>query len=275
MITLNKLLENYKTFIGENFPNHLNNFIKNEKGNPAGARAQAVVHSLLQSNQVNVSIHEDPSTGGADLLCEYYYNKFLVEVTSLVSEAVVKKSKIPDRISNEIKAHAFSQITTLLHRKASHKANQLVNDTYPTVLAISSEHIANGVLFSNHSVKEFMTGVSKIRIDSVDNKSKYQDITELQASAFLRQDSNGNIEACRKSISAILLVQVNDDSCKTIGLLHPEPEIEFRYELLPNIPFLRIRPWPIEENKIFCEWIIENPGSFNCYYYSFKPNRIL
>jgi hypothetical protein len=270
MIKLNQLLENYKNFIVQNFPQHIKNFKKIEKNNLAGARAQAVVHSLLKSNQVNVTINEDPSKGGADLLCETFGNKFLVEVTSFDSQTIANKSNIPDTISNEIKAHAFSQITLLLKRKASDKASQLANEIYPRLLAITSEHIANSVLFSNFAVKEFMTGITKIRIDLTSNKSQHQDITELQASAFLRQDTQGNIELCRRSISAIILVQVNNDSCRTYGLLHPQPEVEFRYELLPKIPFLRINPWPIENNRIFCEWIIEDPEPLTSYYHSFK-----
>jgi hypothetical protein len=270
MIKLNQLLENYKNFIELKFPQHYKYFCKIEKNNPVSARAQAVVHSLLESNRVHVEIYEDPSTGGADFLCETFGNKFLVEVTSVDSEAVAKKSNIPDDIPNEIKAHTFSQITLLLQRKASAKTGQLANENYPRVLAITSEHIANGVLFGNFSVKEFMTGVTKISVDLTSSKLQHQDITELHASAFLRQDSQGNIELCRKSISAIMLVQVNNDSCGTYGLLHPQPIVEFRYELLPNIPFLRINPWPIENNKIFCEWIIDNPEPFTSYYHSFK-----
>ncbi len=254
MTSLNQLFGSYKSYIAANSPGHIINLSSMERHNPESARAEAVVHNLLLSNEADVIINEDPTKGGADLICTNYGHQFLVEVTSFESKTVSKKSKIPDNNSDEIKAFAFSHITLLLQRKASAKVDQLADEPYPRILAITSEHIANSVLFSKYAVKELITGITKIRVDLNKRSAIHHEITELHASVFFKSNSEGKIEVCRKSISAILLVQVNNDSCRVYGLLHPEPVIKFRYELLPNIPFLRINPWPIKNNKIWFSW---------------------
>jgi hypothetical protein len=267
---LNQLFKSYKRYIKSKYPERIKVFRDIEKNNPASARAQAVVHDLLQSNEADVTIYEDPSIGGADLLCENFGHKFLVEVTSFESSAITNKSNIPDEVPNEIRASTFSHITLHIQRKASAKAEQLADEPYPRILAISSEHIASSILFNKFAAKELMTGVTKIQVNLNKNPVTHKDITELESSVFIRRDSDGKIEACRKSISAILLVQVNNDSCRTYGLLHPDPKVEFRHELLPRIPFIKINPWPIQDNKIMCEWIIDDPDPYTSYYREFK-----
>ena len=262
MTDLNQLFISYKSYIKSKYPERLRVFRAIEKNNPASARAEAVVHSLLASNDADVTINEDPSTGGADLICENFGHKFLVEVTSFESSTVTNKSNIPDEDPHEIKAHLFSYITSLLQRKARAKVEQLADEPHPRILAICSEHIANNVLLSKFAAKELMTGDTKIKVELNRPSAPHKNITELESSVFIRKDSEGKIESCRRSISAILLVQVNNDLCRVYGLLHPDPEVEFRYELLPRIPFIRFSTWPIKKNEIFCEWIIDDPNPY-------------
>jgi hypothetical protein len=270
MTGLNQLFISYKSYIKSKYPERIKVFRAIEKNNPESARAEAVVHSLLESNEVEVTINENPSTGGADLSCENFGHKFLVEVTSFESSTVTKKSNIPDEDPDGIKAHVFSYITSLLQKKAIAKVEQLADEPHPRILAICSEHIANSVLFNKFATKELMTGNTKIKVELNKPSAPHKNITELESSVFIRKDSEGKIESCRRSISAILLVQVINDSCRVYGLLHPDPKVEFRYELLPRIPFIRFSTWPVKKNQIFCEWIIEDPDPYTSYYNEFK-----
>ena len=158
---LNQLLKSYERHIKSKYHDRINACHAIEKNNSTSARAQAVVHGRLQSNEADVTINEDPSRGCADLLCENFSHKFHVEVTSFESSTIIKKANIPDEISDEIKASTFSHITLILKRKASAKVDQLADKPYPTILAVSSEHVANSIMFSKFAAKELMKGIGR------------------------------------------------------------------------------------------------------------------
>jgi len=66
--------------------------------------------------------------------------------------------------------------------------------------------------------------------------------TDLGEALFLRF-KNGVVEPCRQSISALLLVHLDETACHIVGLLHPEPAIPFPITHLPTIPFGALN-WP-------------------------------
>jgi len=84
------------------------------------------------------------------------------------------------------------------------------------------------------------------------------------------------LESCRRSISAILLISIYSDKALIIGILHPDPEIEFAMDLLPTVPFLRMRKWPPENNLIETEWVIRRPrpGEFRHRKVEFKDEEL-
>ena len=146
MTDLNQLFISYKSYIKSKYPERLRVFRAIEKNNPASARAEAVVHSLLASNDADVT----------------------------------NKSNIPDEDPHEIKAHLFSYITSLLQRKARAKVEQLADEPHPRILAICSEHIANNVLLSKFAAKELMTGDTKIKVELNRPSAPHKNITELE-----------------------------------------------------------------------------------------------
>ena len=269
MITLNQLLQSYKEFLKVQSNYRCKRFMDLEQNNPESARAEAVVYNFLISNRISVQHYEKPDYGGADFICMYLNNKFIVEVTCIESETISKRSGIPNIIPEKIEAHSFSYITSLLRGKTSDKADQLANEQYPRILAITCEHIATDILFSNTAIENFITSDTKIRVTINDQLTNHQDVTDLSNSVFFRFNNKGSIEACRQSISAILLIEINNDSCRVYGLLHPEPVYKFHHELLPRVPFLRINPWPIKNNRIYTEWVIDDPNPYINYYNEF------
>ncbi len=42
---------------------------------------------------------------------------------------------------------------------------------------------------------------------------------------------------------------------KIIGLLHPDPVHKFPIKFLPLIPFVRLKKWPPQNNRIGIEWV--------------------
>jgi hypothetical protein len=57
-----------------------------------------VVFQIFWSEDLHPDIFEDNSTGGPDFCCRSAANEFLVEVASLDSAAVAKRSQLPLRI---------------------------------------------------------------------------------------------------------------------------------------------------------------------------------
>ncbi len=83
--------------------------------------------------------------------------------------------------------------------------------------------------------------------------------TDLKDSVFFKS-KNGVLESCRCSISAILLISLSDAyKSSIIGILHPDPVYRFSIELLPSVPFLQIKKWPLQNHYIEMEWTIEVP----------------
>lgn len=79
--------------------------------------------------------------------------------------------------------------------------------------------------------------------------------TKIQEAPFFRI-KNGVAEACRQSISALLLVHLDENACHIVGLLHPAAAIPFPISNLPTIPFGKVR-WPTKILKV--EWTIAAP----------------
>src|SRR5271166_1381921 len=147
-VSLNEIVEYYWRFLSRNkeYAAHFEQFRKRLSSDRKAGEAEAVVFSLLRAEKLNPDIHEDPSSGGPDFCCTPASAKsFLVEVTSLDSVSVSKKSHLPLKITGR-GGGAFSLITDKLRQEASNKAKQLGGGSLPAVLAITSDYDFAGVL---------------------------------------------------------------------------------------------------------------------------------
>lgn len=100
---LEDVLENYRCYLSRNgdLTSHYAQYMKRVKTDPKAAEAEAIVFSWLRAEKRNPHIHEDTATGGPDFRCEPASdNPFMVEVTSLDSEMVSKRSGLPVEASN-------------------------------------------------------------------------------------------------------------------------------------------------------------------------------
>lgn len=267
MNTLNDLCINYKKYLEAEASFHYDAFCNRLQSNPESAHGEAVVFSYLNSNRFKVKNFEDPAKGGPDFICEGYSRQFIVEVTSLDSNAVENHSGIPNRIPDGIEAHSFNAINHLLKRKATEKTTQVAGLELPRVLAITIEHVHSGVLFTTDMIQNLMTGDTKISVPLNDPDAISKETTSLDNSVFFKfSKEDGKIVPCRQSISAIITLEIFNNECRVLGMLHPDPAVKFSPGFLPTTPFLKLVEWPIKENKIFTEWIIYDPESTNFYY---------
>ena len=139
------------------------------------------------------------------------------------------------------------------------KARQLAGQQVPRVLAISLAQRGASVLLGRLAAEWLMMSEPKIEVPLAleGEAGPSRSVADLKNSAFLRfQD--GQILPVRKSISAILLVGVDDEGLNVVGMLHPEPAIPLDYRTFRTVPFLRLE-WPIPDDVIRTEWVMAEP----------------
>jgi hypothetical protein len=254
--SLSDAVREYALWLEVMAPDHASAFKARLDADPEAAQAEAAVFTLLRAQRLDPFPVEDLGTGGADFLCRKSDARegITVEVTAIKGNAVAARSGLPTTVGED--PRWFSQITEMLMSRAKRKAPQLGQQTGARVLAICLRHDYADLLMGALAAKWLMCGKPRISVPrDTSEDSEPKEVTSLRESAFMRPDQAGNVEACRRSISAILLIELSDDSQKVIGLLHPDPAIPLVYELLFPIPFLAVTNWPLTRgDNIRLEW---------------------
>jgi len=264
-----EIVESYKIYLEVKYPAHHKNFVTRYEEHPESARAEAALFSVLRSLCETVKIAEDISTGGADFLCQVEDSEFLVEVTSLGTVSVAKQSGMAHEVPPSGTSGSFGMITHMLRTKASSKAAQLSDAPIPRVLAIATEHQGGNALLGPIAAEFLLTSDSMIKVPITNSVNDIGLVTDLKDSVFFRF-KNGGVESCRRSISAILLVNITYDRCFSVGILHPDPVHSFPIKLMPTVPFVRLKKWPPKDNEVGTEWIVEHPKSAEFLYHPIK-----
>ena len=255
---MDDLVDNYVDFLDNEYPAHIKkHFCKRLALHPVGAKAEAVTFYFLCSNVDDILIGEDSAEGGADFRCKTQKSEFVAEVTSLDAEAVAKASGLKNEIPETGSVGSHSWITHLLRTNASDKTSQMSGYCCPTILIMTSDHVDARNLLSSKIAAEFLlTSDTCISIPHpLDTPRPDLGLeTNLADSVFFRE-KNGEFESCRRSISAILLCSILGNAMKIIGILHPDPVHKFPIKFLPSIPFVRLKKWPPENDRIGIEWV--------------------
>lgn len=251
------LVHNYKRFLEDEHPARIKSYCALLKSKPANAKAEAVTSHFLKVNFENVQMKEDPVKGGVDFQCKTNTAKFMVEVTCLDAESVACKSGLKNESPLKRSSEWYSGITGKLFGTAKKKAFQISGYDCPRILVIACEHPQADMLLGTIDAEFLLTGEQKITVLPYSNQSENLDLeTDLKDSVFFRYNKGiGQLESCRRSISAILLFSIFDANVFVVGILHPDPVHEFPIEFLASTPFVRLKKW-LPENGIFeIEWI--------------------
>jgi len=255
--SIEEVVRNHQLFLEVLYPGHFQKFKDRLESDSHAAQAEAIVFSYLRSSNLKPSIAEDIASGGIDFLCEpENTGPFLIEVTSLSPEAVSERSGLPNEIDEKV--HAFSLITDKLQSAAAKKTKQLSGFPCPRVLGITLTHSNADALFNRLAAKSLLISDLKISVPIGQKAAETKEVTDLKKSAFLRIDK-GKIVPIRQSISALLLISIFETEGSIRGVLHPSPAIPFDIAALPEVPFLRLRRWPPENDRLELEWILAHP----------------
>jgi len=206
-------------------------------------------------------LFEDLASCGPDFRC-HPTAPFLVEVTSLDSTVVAKRSGLPATITGP-GGGAFCLIADRLFSEAKNKAPQLGRYPLPGVLAIVSDHAFSGILLDRLAAEYLMTSSPQFNVPL--SGAPHYLTTDLKHAVFYRPvgvlDPSGTpiIAPCRQSIAAILLVAIDRREIHIVGLVHPEAAFPFSPEWLPKIPFVQF-DGKCTPNHIATQWIETDSG---------------
>jgi hypothetical protein len=265
---LDGMLSSYSGYLHQSHPKNAKRFDDTRTSDREAALAEAVIFGMLQGFHVAPEINDLVETGGADFICRASrgplvkplpQDRFIVEATSLDPDAVSRRSHLPNEVPDRIRGGAYGAVLKNIFDKAKKKARQLGGYRMPRVLAIASSHEAIPALFDRMMATWVLVSHPHWRQVIGSDKVDTGEYTDLRGSVFMKPGHNGTIVACRKSISAILLVAMHRDSSDVWGILHPKPARPLNVAFLPDLPFVRIAQWPIVDGKIFTEWVIANP----------------
>ena len=252
MFSITDVVKHYKRFLTVNHPIHVKLYCSRLNNQSEGARAEAVAFHFFKTNLSNVCVEEHETKGGVDFLCQANSVEFVAEVTCLDVDAVTRESGLPNAIPENISVRSYRKITHLLRTKTSNKAKQMSEYNCPRILIIACEHKRANALLDTAGTEWLLTSDTQIPIAT--SGTDFNLVTYLDNSAFFREE-NGKLESCRRSISAILLFCISDISVSVVGTLHPDPVHNFPIELLPSVPFVRLKKWPVENDSLSTEWV--------------------
>ena len=194
------------------------------------------------------------------------------EVTCLGAEAVANQSGIKDSVPKGGSAGCFGMITHMLRTRASGKTNQLSGYQIPRILVITTEHRCGDFLLGPQGAETLLTSDTHITVPLNNSLENDYFSSDLRNSVFFKFGNNGRVELCRRSISCLLFANINTNRVDLVGILHPEPKFDFPINLLPSIPFLRIKKWPFQDHEIETEWIIHYPESESFFHHAVELN---
>jgi hypothetical protein len=263
--TVDDVVEYYYRYLARNndLAAHFAQFKKRQKSDPKAAAAEAAVFSFLRAEKLQPVLYEDVSTGGPDFQCSASTSdQFLVEVTSLDSDAVSERSGLPSSITGS-GGRAFGLITDKLKAKAQQKASQLAGHSVPAILAVTSDHAFASILLDQLAAEYLMTSAPQINVPVGGGPTHMT--TDLRHSVFQRATGILNasglpiIKPALRSVAAILLIATDHREMRVVGLLHPDAANPFNPQWLPKVPFVRFSGL-FSPTNIDTEWIQTDEG---------------
>lgn len=222
------------------------------------AIAEAVVFDYLACRCDRVSLNEDPSQGGPDLLFEHHGQKFLVEVTNLSLDTVTRSTGLSHLPDENPRARSYGLLTKNIYRKCRNKTPQISRSQYPGVIFVTTLHFqASAICFGKHEARQFLWGTEKLSAsfdaDSVETVGEVRNVSEFENSVFFSEDSSFST----RGICALLVggFGLTPPRANVYGILHPEPPFPFDPSWIPYVEFASLRREKLDEGQLEVEWV--------------------
>jgi hypothetical protein len=163
----------------------------------------------------------------------------MLEVTSLNPKAVATRTHCPDE------AGFYDDDFRKLKSVVSGKADQLKDYPIPRVLAVTSSHSLAGIHLGRHTAKALL------------GFKEFTSEPDFGNSVFMKRCANGDTVLRVRSVSAVLLVSLGTNPIEIVGLLHPDPVKPLDVRTFADVPFVRVRNWPLSpDRKVESQWTL-------------------
>lgn len=195
------------------------------------AATEAVVFEMLQQDALEPLVYErvGQTKSKPDFVCGQGVNKFYVEATSFREDKVTRGTGLPARDIELDRAYNFELMTREICQRVEEKSGKY-HVRNPLVLALGSHHTFSHVAFGDLAVRQ-----------------------ALECGVF-QLGEHDTVEARHRDISCVLLLQLDETTWRAQGMLHPDPCHTIPANLLPDVPFARITPWPPKGTKLNVGW---------------------
>lgn len=236
--SVSDVCESYKRLLAQVHPDYLTNFLSREDQYPDGARFEAVVYSIIRSMDLHVQIEEHPRIGGADFVCHAKSGSFVLEVTTIHTSAMERKTGMKND-QRRVSGGSYCPYPTL-YKKLLDKASQVSGYSLPRVVGVGTFHNEAKTLLRPVMADEYLG------VFTVEEKWKLIPDTTLN------------------DISAFLLIGVGQEHYIMMGFLNPVPSVPFDTRYLPDINFRQLTNKGMNERTGQGQWvnaggIAENP----------------
>lgn len=227
--SVSDVCDSYKKLLAQGHANYLGTFVSRENQYPDGARLEAVVYSIMRSLGLRVQIEESLRSGGADFICHADSGTFVLEVTTIHTSAMERKTGM--KHDQRGVPGGFYRPYPTLYQKLLDKANQVSGYSLPRVVGIGTFH------------NEARTLLRPVMAD------KYLGVFTLDEKWKLIPDTS------LKDISAFLLIGVGQRDCIIMGFLNPDPNILFDTRHLPDISFRQLTKTGMNDRTGQGQWV--------------------
>jgi len=210
-----------------------------------GALGEALAWNWLEPRTDKVQLNEDESTGGPDFVCACEDRSYLVEVSTLTTDAVANATALPEFPT--LGPRWYRSLTRAILRKVIHKSPQASDLDLPYVLFIPTVHFqASTILVSTAHLEHILVGSTGIggAFDPVDGViGNLQNVATLDHPCFFETRT---LHPTRRHMSAVLVGGFGfvPPDCTIGGVLHPDPIRPFAPICLPDTCLGRLEPWP-------------------------------
>ncbi|MAO20002.1 MAG: hypothetical protein CMJ25_04550 [Phycisphaerae bacterium] len=229
-----------------------------DSGTSEGAIAEAVVFDYLACRCESVSLNEDPSTGGPDLLFEHHGHKFLVEVTNLSIETVTRSTGLTHHLDPQSGFQYYGLLTKNIYRKCRNKTPQVSRRNHPAVLFVTTLHFqASAICIGKLEACHFLWGTEKLSApfdaESGETVGSVRNVTHFKNSVFFREDASFSTRGiCALIVGGFGLVPPD---ANIFGILHPKPPLSFDPSWIPHVEFARLSHEQLRAGQLVAEWV--------------------
>jgi hypothetical protein len=246
-----QLIADHRSWLSDFDARHLKVWNDELTSSPESALCEAAIRDVMQGLGCIVEPFADltgkqgvGSEERPDFRCSKSAEAFYVEVANISIAKAIELTHLPHPYELNRPATSVGMLTKAVFGKAQKKTTQCSQDL-PTLLAVGTFHTAASL----HSMDRFcanslLTGEPNItwNVNTATGESvgPIWQSTDLKYASFIKPGACSIVNV-RRSISGILLCGFGTIPARIIGILHPEADRPFNPDLLPKIPFGRVR----------------------------------